>query len=85
MEENQLTIFGDPINEKPSECCYCCQHFAEFEKPRTYTNRDGDFTVFGMCFKSFCKNGSYSSYPIYIPEGKCKQFIKVRRKNAVPR
>ena len=83
--EEQLSIFGDNGNEKPRECCYQCEHFAEFKEPRSYTNRDGEFGVFGMCCKTFCKNGSYVLYPIYIPEAKCKEFKKLRKKNAIPR
>ena len=79
MEEKQLSLFNDAEGH-PAECCYQCQHFAEFKEPRTYTNRDGDFGVFGMCFKQFCKNGSYSVYPIYVPEGKCKDFKKRSKK-----
>lgn len=78
----QLDIFGnvEDMDEKPSECCYTCKHFAEFKNQRTYTNRDGEFGVFGMCFKGFAKNGSYCLYPIYVPEGKCKGFEKGRKK-----
>ena len=76
---DQMSIFGDSVEEKPSECCYQCTHFAEFKESRTYTNRDGEFCVFGMCCKTFCKNGSYALYPIYIPEGKCKEFKKKRK------
>lgn len=77
----QLNIFGESAEEKPCECCYQCAHFAEFKEPRTYTNRDGEFGVFGMCCKTFCKNGSYVLYPVYIPEGKCKEFKKARKRN----
>lgn len=76
---DQISIFGNPIQEKPSECCYQCAHFAEFKEPRAYTNHEGDFGVFGMCFKTFCKNGSYAVYPVYIPEGKCKLFKKRKK------
>ena len=72
----QITLFEESKEEQPPECCYQCKHFAEFKRPRTYTNRDGDFGVFGMCFKTFCKNGSYCTYPIYIPDAECKDFIK---------
>ena len=76
----QINIFGISDEDRPCESCYKCEHFAESKEPRTYTNRDGEFCVFGMCFKAFCKNGSYSAYPVYIPEGKCKDFKKVGRK-----
>lgn len=70
----QINIFGISDEDRPCESCYKCRHFAEFKEPRTYTNRDGEFCVFGMCFKSFCKNGSYNLYPVYIAQGKCKDF-----------
>lgn len=75
--ENQLSIFHE--EERPFDCCYQCKHFAEFKEARRFTNRDGEFGVFGMCCKTFGKNGSYALYPIYIPEGKCKDFQKGRR------
>ena len=78
---DQISIFEDPIEEKPSECCYQCTHFAELKEPRAYTNRDGDFGFFGVCLKSFCKNGSYAVYPVYIPEGKCKVFKKGKKQD----
>ena len=75
----QLSMFdGEGM---PDECCRRCEHFAEFKEARTYTNRDGDFGVFGMCCKSFNRNGSYSMYPIYIPGGKCKDFKKRKEKD----
>lgn len=74
----QLSVFGESIEKESCECCYRCAHFAEFKESRTFTNRDGEFGVFGMCFKGFCKNGSYTTYPIYVPEGKCKDFKKAR-------
>lgn len=76
-DDNQLSMFEE--KETPTECCYRCQHFAEFKKVRSFEDRSvGDVSVFGMCCKSFCKNGSYCMYPIYVPEGKCKDFKKVR-------
>lgn len=77
-QDEQLSLF--PNEEKPSECCNACEHFAEFKEHREYINRDGYFTVFGMCCKSFNKNGSYALYPIYIPEGKCKTFQRKKRR-----
>lgn len=74
MFGEQLSMFDD----HPGECCYNCRQFEKFEQPRTYTNRDGEFSVFGVCLKSFNKNGSYSVYPIYVPGGKCKDFNKER-------
>jgi hypothetical protein len=73
----QLSIFNEET-ERTSESCYQCTHFAEFKEPRMFTNRDGEFGVFGICFKSFCKNGSYATYPIYIADGKCKDFKRRR-------
>ncbi len=72
---DQLNMFDDQ-EEAPNECCYKCSHFAEFKQPKTYSDRNGEFSVFGICFKAFYKNGSYSVYPIYIPNGKCKSFKK---------
>ena len=76
----QIKLFEDH-HEKECENCYQCAHFSEFKELRTCSDRDGDFGVFGMCFKTFCKNGSYALYPIYIPGGKCKDFKKARKKN----
>ena len=67
----QINIFGE---SKVDECCRRCRHFAEFKEPRTYTDRDGEFSVFGMCFVGFAKNGSFYLYPVYIADGKCKRF-----------
>ena len=72
MIGEQISMFDD----RPGECCYNCKHFEKFEQPREYTNRDGKFGVFGVCLKSFNRNGSHSVYPIYIPDGKCKDFNK---------
>ena len=74
----QINLFEKSDEDRPQECCYKCKHFAEFKNPITYTNRDGEFGVFGMCFKTFCKNGSYATYPIYIADGKCKDFKRRR-------
>lgn len=71
----QITFFEE-TEERPSECCYSCKHFAEFKQPRTFTDRDSEVIVYGMCCKSFCKNGSYYMYPIYVPEGRCKDYKK---------
>jgi len=76
--EEQITIFGEAVREEPCENCYCCRHFAEFKEPRTFTERGGEFIVFGMCGKSVGKNGSYTFYPVYVPGGKCKDFKKAR-------
>ena len=73
----QISIFEEET-ERISENCYQCTHFAEFKEPRMFTNRDGEFGVFGICFKSFCKNGAYATYPIYIADGKCKDFKRRR-------
>lgn len=70
----QISIFGEE-EQRPSECCYKCAHFAEFKEPRLYD----DFGVYGMCFKSYNKNGSMYAYPIYIPDGSCKQYKKAKR------
>ena len=70
----QLCMFEE---QKPAaNSCYSCEHFAEFKEPRTYKSRDGEFTVYGECCKNFNKNGSYSMYPVYIPQGVCKNFKK---------
>ena len=77
----QISFFEEFNAEHPPECCYQCEHFAEFKQSRTYTNRDGEFCVYGMCFKSFCKNGSYNVYPIYVAKGKCKDFKRIKKGN----
>lgn len=75
---DQLSMFEK--KETPTECCYRCRHFAEFKEARSFEDRSaGDISVFGMCCKGFCKNGSYYMYPIYVPEGACKDFKKVRK------
>ena len=75
----QLSMFE--TDEREGDCCYQCEHFCEFKEPRTYTERGGEFTVFGMCAKGFCKNGSYYFYPIYVPLGKCNEFKKNKKLN----
>lgn len=75
----QICLFEDK-SETPPECCYNCKHFSEFKEPRQYTNKEGDFGVFGICFKRFCKNGSFSAFPIYIPNGKCNDYLKGNNK-----
>ena len=72
----QLCMFKQ--EELKSDCCHKCEHFATFKEPRTYTNRNDEFVVWGMCCKQFNKNGSYSMYPVYIADGKCKDFSKKR-------
>ena len=55
-------------------CCYTCAHFAELKEPRLY---DG-FGVYGICMRSYNKNGSTTVYPIYVPGGVCKNYKKRR-------
>lgn len=76
----QISIFGNTVDDKASECCYQCEHFAEFKEPRAFTDLDGEFIVFGMCCEGVGKNGSYYFYPIYVPGGKCKNFKKARKR-----
>lgn len=77
--EEQINIFGETVKEEPCENCYACRHFAEFKEPRTFAERGGEFTVFGMCGKGVGKYGSYTFYSVYVPGGKCKDFKKKRR------
>ena len=73
----QISLFEE--EQTPSVCCYQCQHFAEFKEAREFVGRsEGDVSVFGVCVKSFCKNGCYLMYPIYVPGGVCKDFKKRR-------
>ena len=51
MIGEQISMFDD----HPGECCYNCRHFEKFEAPREYTNRDGEFGMFGVCLKTFNK------------------------------
>ena len=70
----QLCMFED---QKPQhDCCYLCEHFAEFKEPCTYADSQGEFIVHGVCMKGFFKNGSYTVYPVYVPGGVCKNFKK---------
>ena len=78
----QLCMFED---QKPQcNCCYLCEHFAEFKEPRIYADRRGEFAMYGVCMKGYFKNGSYTVYPVYVPGGVCKNFKKEREaiKNA---
>ena len=72
--DEQLTMFEVP-EEHSEECCYNCQHFAEYKEPRLF---DG-FGCYGSCFKGFGKNGSTFVYPVYVPGGKCKDFLKRKK------
>ncbi len=78
----QISMFGDeePKRKEASECCYTCEHFAEFKEPRRYTNRDGEFGLYGVCLCRFNKNGSYDSLNVYVPGGRCKQYKKRSKK-----
>lgn len=74
--DEQLSLFLE--QDVPSECCYKCEHFAEFKDARSFTDRaEGfEFTISGVCVRGFNKNGSYYVYPVYVPGAKCKEFLK---------
>jgi len=56
--------------------CFNCRHAEMFGTPRDY---DG-FQVHGVCLKDMGRNGSYSAYPIYIPDsGACKSKAPSKR------
>ena len=42
----------------------------------SYADRQGEFTMHGVCMKGYFKNGSYTVYPVYVPGGVCKKFKK---------
>ena len=80
IEHEQISIFGQNQETRPTKNCYCCKHFAQFKEPREYTTREGKFCVFGICFKRFGKNGSFTILPVYIPAGVCKDYAKRKEK-----
>lgn len=62
-QPEQLPMF--PEQEKETECCFTCRHFAEFKKPVQF---DG-YTIEGYCFKYGGKG-----LPVYIAGAKCKDI-----------
>ena len=50
--------------------CEICKNYTSLKEPRDIGN---DNYIYGFCFKDH--HGNYgNSYPVYIPEGKCKSF-----------
>lgn len=76
----QLNFFSE--EEQPKDNCYACKHFSELKEPR-----EGEgFAIYGYCFKFGNKVSSINEgkgYPVYIPEGKCKDYKRKKgNKNA---
>lgn len=68
-QPEQLSMF--PEQEKETECCFTCRHFAEFKKPVQF---DG-YRIDGYCFH---RGGI--GFPVYIAGAKCKNYQKAERR-----
>ena len=54
--------------------CETCKNYSQLAEPRIVNE---ECSVYGFCFKDYMKNGMMSTYPVYIPEGACRDFQKV--------
>ena len=52
--------------------CKNCKHYTALTEPREAIPEGH---VHGFCFKDYHGNHG-SAYPVYIPEGGCKAFVK---------
>lgn len=75
MSMDQLALYEE---EPKAETCFSCRHFSELKKPREVAE---GAAIYGYCFKDGTKDYSPNmgkGYPVYIPEGKCKDWKKRR-------
>lgn len=63
----QLSIF--PEQDRETECCYSCRHFAEYKSPVLF---DG-YRIDGCCFKSGGRG-----LQVYIAGARCKDYAPVK-------
>lgn len=66
-QPEQLSMF--PEQEKETECCFTCRHFAEFKKPVQF---DG-YQIDGYCFH---RGGI--GLPVYMPVSSVKIIRRPR-------
>lgn len=61
--------------------CNQCKFYSEFTEPRDLSIAGEKFAYavcYGMCYKQNLFKGNFQGYPVYIPEGNCKDFIRKR-------
>jgi len=61
--------------------CNQCKFYSEFTEPRDLSiagEKYADAVCYGMCYKQNLAKSNYQGYPVYIPEGNCKDFIRKR-------
>lgn len=56
--------------------CYECKNFSQFINPRVLKENGNEYTIFGQCFKQMKNTG----YPVYVPNGSCKDIKKKSEK-----
>lgn len=61
--------------------CKQCSYFSEFTEPRDLAvageKYKGAF-CYGVCYQQKLAAGNFQGYPIYVPEGTCKEFRRKR-------
>ena len=55
--------------EETTKNCEACKNYAPLKKPRITSK---DCIVYGFCFKDYKER--LSIYPVYVPEGVCRDF-----------
>lgn len=61
--------------------CYECKNYSELKEPRTQNGKDNtEYTIYGYCFKKIFKSVFNTGYPVYLPDGSCKKFVRKANK-----
>lgn len=61
--------------------CNQCKFYSEFTEPRDLSiagEKYANAVCYGMCYKQKNAFGNFQGYPVYIPEGNCKDFARRR-------
>lgn len=61
--------------------CNQCKFYSEFTEPRDLSiagEKYANAVCYGMCYSQKNAHGNIRGYPVYLPEGSCKDFIRRR-------